>query len=211
MARQLLLIGANGALGRQILSAFKAASWSITSVDFTVNPDANYAIQLTQGLSSKQTYSLVDEKVSGLLNGGKVDAIISVAGGWAGIGGSVTVGGNLADENLFDNVDLMVGQSVSSSVVAARLASTHLRSGGLLVLTGSAACLHGTPSMIGYGMAKAAVHHLVRSCAGPGSGMPASSSIVGKLLHWAQGTQPVESGKLYKLVTEKSLTTWTPE
>jgi dihydropteridine reductase len=35
--------------------------------------------------------------------------------------------------------------------------------------------------MIAYGMAKAAVHHLVKSCAGPDSGIPAGGNVVGIL------------------------------
>lgn len=36
----------------------------------------------------------------------------------------------------------------------------------------------GTPGMIGYGMAKAAVHHLVSSLSCPDSGLPKDSSVV---------------------------------
>lgn len=96
--------------------------------------------------------------------------------------------------------------------------------------------------MIAYGMAKAAVHHLIRSSAGPDSGMPASSAIVGicpvtldtpmnrkympdadvstwtplpeisqRLVNWANESEPIQSGKLYKIVTENSQTSWQPE
>jgi hypothetical protein len=63
MSKSLLLIGSNGALGRQIVSQFKNASWVITSVDFTINQEANFGIQLTPGLSTKQTMNLIEEKV----------------------------------------------------------------------------------------------------------------------------------------------------
>jgi dihydropteridine reductase len=42
----------------------------------------------------------------------------------------------------------------------------------LLTLTGALAAQEGTPGMIGYGIAKAAVHQLVKSLAAPDSGLP---------------------------------------
>lgn len=50
-------------------------------------------------------------------------------------------------------------------------------SGGLLTLTGAFPAQKGTPFMIGYGMAKAAVHQLVASLAGPDSGIPADAKV----------------------------------
>lgn len=49
---------------------------------------------------------------------------------------------------------------------------------GLLVLTGSQAALGPTPYMIGYGCAKAAVHQIGASLAGPSSGLPAGTHVV---------------------------------
>ena len=69
-------------------------------------------------------------------------------------------------------------QSVHSSVISARLASKFLREGGLLVMTGAKAALSGTAGMIGYGMAKAAVHQLTKSLASQGSGMPKDSKVL---------------------------------
>lgn len=102
-----------------------------------------------------------------MLLGGKLDAIICVAGGWAG--------GN-AKKDLIKNSELMWRQSVWSSLISAEIAAHHLRDGGILSLTGAKAALDGTPGMIGYGMAKAAVHHLVKSLAGENSGMPKDST-----------------------------------
>lgn len=99
--------------------------------------------------------------------GNKLDAIICVAGGWAG--------GN-AKKDLIKNSELMWRQSIWSSLISAEIAAHHLRDGGLLSLTGAKAALEGTPGMIGYGMAKAAVHHLVKSLAGENSGMPKNST-----------------------------------
>ena len=51
-------------------------------------------------------------------------------------------------------------QSVWSSAISASLASAHLNTGGFLALTGAAAAAEPTPGMIGYGVAKAAVHQV---------------------------------------------------
>lgn len=44
-------------------------------------------------------------------------------------------------------------------------------------MTGAKAAVSGTPGMIGYGMAKAAVHQLTKSLAGKGSGLPENSKV----------------------------------
>jgi dihydropteridine reductase len=61
----------------------------------------------------------------------KLDAILCVAGGWAG--------GNASNKDFIKNADLMWKQSVWSSTISARLASQFLKQNGLLQLTGAAA------------------------------------------------------------------------
>ena len=101
------------------------------------------------------------------------DCVINVAGGW--------VGGTIADENLLASVDKMWSFNVQSAVLSSHLACKHLKEGGLLVLTGAAAGLSPTPGMIGYGITKAATHHLIKSLAANESGMPAGSTVAGIL------------------------------
>lgn len=97
--------------------------------------------------------------------------------------------------DLVKNSDLMWKQSVWSSVIASHLAALHLKEGGVLALTGAQPALEATPGtplddkvvamamltdaynlvpsgMIGYGMAKAAVHQLVKSLASTDAGLP---------------------------------------
>ena len=116
---------------------------------------------------------LVFERECKLLQGDKVDAVINVAGGWAG--------GNAADADWIKNADLMWKQSVWSSSISGSLAAKYLRDGGLLVLPGAKPATGGTPGMMGYGMAKAAVHQLVKSLAASGSGLPDTCCVVGIL------------------------------
>ena len=89
--------------------------------------------------------------------------IFCVAGGWAGGG---------ADSSLAGSAERMYKQNVETSIITATLASIYLKPDGLVVFTGAAAAVDPTPSMLGYGMAKAAVHHLVRSLGAKDSGLP---------------------------------------
>ncbi|XP_041698551.1 dihydropteridine reductase isoform X2 [Coregonus clupeaformis] len=106
----------------------------------------------------------VTADVAQLLGDQKVDAILCVAGGWAG--------GNCSSKDLYKNTDMMWKQSVWTSTISSHLAAVHLKQGGLLTLAGAKASLGGTSGMVGYGMAKAAVHQLCQSLAGEDSGMP---------------------------------------
>jgi len=115
----------------------------------------------------------VKKGVEAALSGEKVVAVVNVAGGWAG--------GCASDADWVKNADLMWKQSVWSSSISASLAAHHLAEGGLLVLPGAKPCTGGTPGMMGYGMAKAAVHQLVKSCGSEGSGLPSESCAVGIL------------------------------
>ena len=90
-------------------------------------------------------------------------------GGWAG--------GSTSSKDFIKNADLMWKQSVWSSTISAKLANKHLKAGGVLVLPGAEPALKGTPGMIGYGMAKAAVHQLTKSLAAPKSGLPENAQV----------------------------------
>eukprot|EP00668_Euglena_longa_P033107 GGOE01042624.1.p2 GENE.GGOE01042624.1~~GGOE01042624.1.p2 ORF type:complete len:151 (+),score=20.07 GGOE01042624.1:43-453(+) len=72
----------------------------------------------------------------------------------------------------------MFNQSVMSSVVAAQMARKLGNPGCFLLLPGSAVAQGGTPTMLAYGMAKAAVHHLAASLSHPEAGLPLDSRVV---------------------------------
>ncbi|KAG0303831.1 hypothetical protein BGZ98_006234 [Dissophora globulifera] len=227
MASTIVVYGGSGALGRAIVTTFIKNKWNVTSVDFFANQDATTNILLEKGDSLEEQGKRVVGGVSG-----HVDAIVCVAGGWAG--------GNAASNDFFASSELMWKQSVHSSLVAAHLASKSLKSGGLLTLTGAYPAQNGTPFMIGYGMAKAAVHQLVASLAGPDSGIPSDakvnailpvtldtpmnrsgmpgadfsswtpcSEVAETIFGWATNAIPVTSGKLVEIVTKDSKTSYT--
>ncbi|KAL2915716.1 hypothetical protein HK105_204662 [Polyrhizophydium stewartii] len=210
-----LVYGGSGALGRAIVSRFRSANWHVISLDFSENPEASANIVLSlpgRAPSLADSGETVTARVAEALGNHKLDAILTVAGGWAG--------GNLADSSLFANTDAMISQSIHSSVIAARLAALHLK------------------EYIAYGLAKAAVHQLVKSASGPNSGLPAGAKVTAitldtpmnrkfmpdadtstwtpmdfvanKFLSWADGTEPVESGSLLRLVTADHKTELVP-
>ncbi len=102
-----------------------------------------------------------------------IERIDFIAGGWAG--------GSANSPDFIKNADLMWKQSVWSSTISAALAAKHLKKDGLLVLPGAKPALGGTAGMMGYGMAKAAVHQLTKSLADPKSGLPEGASTLALL------------------------------
>ncbi|KAI8322812.1 NAD(P)-binding protein [Martensiomyces pterosporus] len=222
-----IVYGGRGALGAAIVRYFKQQSWKVISVDLLENPEADHSVTVSPGQDLSAQGHEVAQGISPLLDGAKVDAVLCVAGGWQG--------GNAASASFLKSADQSIQQSINTSLIATSLAANHLRQGGLLALTGAVPALGGTPGMIGYGMAKAAVHHLVSSLAAQDSGvdgrvvgilpvtldtpqnragMPGADfsswtplEEVAELLYkWSSGQAACDSGRLYKIVTENSLT-----
>lgn len=194
-AGRVIIYGGRGALGATVVSHFKTNNWWVASIDMNQNQDADVNILVEKDQTLEQQQTKVTSEVSTALQGNKLDAVICVAGGWAG--------GN-AQKDLIKNSDLMWRQSVWSSLISAEIAALHLREGGLLSLTGAKAALEGTPGMIGYGMAKAAVHHLVQSLSSKDSGMPNESTTLAIL------PITLDTPMNRKWMPKADFSTWTP-
>lgn len=121
--------------------------------------------------------------------------MIFFIGGWAG--------GN-ASKDLAKNAEMMWKQSVWSSTISATIGSRFLKKGGVLTLTGADAALNGTPGMIGYGLAKAAVHQLTKSLAADKSGLPDDSLVVSIL------PITLDTPMNRKWMPKADFSTWTP-
>lgn len=91
-----------------------------------------------------------------------------------------------------------------SSLIATSVAAQHLKEGGLITLTGANAALTPTPGMIGYGVAKAAVHQLTKSLAGNSSGLPENSCAVAIL------PITLDTPMNRKWMPKEDFTKWTP-
>ncbi|KAK7578103.1 hypothetical protein V9T40_010308 [Parthenolecanium corni] len=141
-----------------------------TNVDSKPNDiaDVNIIVNINDGLVDQEG-SVLNE-LKNHLKENVLDAVICVAGGWAG--------GNASSNDFAKNCELTWKQSVVTSVIASSVAAKFLKEGGLLTLTGASGALAATPGMIGYGMAKASVHHLTKTLAAPGSGLPTNCTAV---------------------------------
>lgn len=159
------------------------------------NDQADFSIVVNRDSNWVEQEKEVVTKIGSQLNGEKLDAVICVAGGWAG--------GNAA-KDLANSSDLMWKQSVWTSSISAAVGAQFLKTGGFLALTGANAALEGSPGMIGYGMAKAAVHHLTKSLAGKDSGLPVDSLVVAIL------PVTLDTPMNRKWMAKADFTTWTP-
>jgi len=224
MSGRVVVYGGRGALGSAVVNKFKESGWWVANVDKKTSEQADENI-LVEG----ETWVLQEEhvvnSVGAVLGGEKLDAVVCMAGGWAG--------GSPASKDFVKNSDLMWRASVWPASISASLAARHLKEGGMVVLPGAAPAVGGTPGMAGYGMAKAAVHQLTQSLACKGSGLPDNclaaailpitldtpmnrkwmakadqttwtslEFVSSLLLKWAVGEERPQSGSLVKLVTE---------
>jgi hypothetical protein len=117
MAKQVLIYGSSGALGRSLVKLFKSKNYITTAIDFTENLQVDKSFVIKSIPPSK-----VYDQISLQLGQLKFDTIINVAGGWKG--------GNLASDELIGDVELMFNQSVMSSVIASKLGQSHLKEVG---------------------------------------------------------------------------------
>lgn len=230
MSKKVLIYGGRGALGSTLVSHFKSCGWWVCSVDLVASDDADANIIVDPKADWTTQEELVVSELGKAVAADKLDAVLNVAGGWAG--------GNASSAEFVKSCDMMWKQSVWSSTIAAAVAAKHSKPGGCLVLPGAAPATAGTPGMIGYGMAKAAVHHLVKSLSEPDkSGLPEATfaaallpitldtpmnrkwmpnadqttwtklEFIADLLHrWSEGKDRPVSGSLVKLVTENGVT-----
>lgn len=166
---KIVVYGGRGSLGAVCVNHFKSTNWWVANIDLNSNDEADLNITVSKDITWIQQEEHVVKELATALDGQKVNAVICVAGGWAG--------GNAA-MNLSKQADLVWRQTVWSSAIAATVASKYLNSGGLLALTGANVALEGTPTMVGYGMAKAAVHQLTKSLGAKYSGLPENSLAV---------------------------------
>lgn len=170
--KKVLVYGGSGALGNALVNHFKQKQCWVVSVDLRANESANENILLNVSDSLVDQEKKLESDLKTMLAEGKLDAIMNVAGGWAG--------GNAASAQFLTNSQLMWSQSVCSSLLTASLAAKYLKEGGCLTLAGAAPAIDSAPTagMMGYGLAKAAVHQLTKSLAdAANSGLPKDSFV----------------------------------
>ncbi|KAJ8717401.1 hypothetical protein PYW08_005800 [Mythimna loreyi] len=193
--KKIAVYGGRGALGSACVNHFKSANWWVVNVDMKRNDTADHNIILPRDVSWVEQEDIAVTQMDGTLMGENLDAVVCVAGGWTA--------GNAAN-SLSKKADLMWRQSVWSSCIAATIACKFMAPKGVLALTGAQIAVNGTPSMIGYGMAKAAVHHLTKSLGVEGSGMPRYSLAVAIL------PNVLDTEENRKRMSKSDFSSWTP-
>ncbi|MFH4981849.1 hypothetical protein AB6A40_008558 [Gnathostoma spinigerum] len=166
---RVIIYGGKGALGSALVDYFKKNGFWTLSIDHHDNKEADASIIIPHSEQWVEEETRVLEMVSEQVKV-PVDAVLCSAGGW--------VGGNAGNKSMIKGADAMWKSSVWSSSIASKVAVSHLKEGGVLMLCGAAPAVDGTPGMIGYGMAKAAVHQLTRSLGCENSGMPRGSTTI---------------------------------
>jgi len=194
-AGRVVVYGGCGALGSTVVNLFKQNSYRVLNVDMKANEAADENILVT-GDSWTLQEEAVCAAVATALNGEKLDAVLCFAGGWAG--------GSPASKDFIKNAELMWKSSVWPASITARLACAHLKEGGAVVLPGAQPATKGTPTMAGYGMAKAAVHQLVKSLAEDKSGLPSGCLAVAIL------PNTLDTPMNRKWMPKADTSTWTP-
>jgi len=182
-----LVCGGNGALGQAMISTFKQAGYRTISIDFNANPSSDINLLLQRDKNWKENLASMHDQLHALLsstptgshlttdvrNTSNLEVVIHCAGSW--------IGGDVQDVNLPRAVDTMLEINLKSAVMASILAARCLtqQGQGMLVLTGAAAAAHDapTPTMLAYGMSKAATHQLAKSLADKDSGLKNSTVI----------------------------------
>ena len=221
-----MVVGSCGQLGRVISDRFEASSWDVLKFDASASEGH---VQLPPEMHWVEQAEYASQH-AGERNPDGVDAVIVTAGGWAG--------GGIGSSEGLRSLDQMWSACGQSAAIAGHLACHHLKPGGLVVFTGASAAVSGsgTVGMVGYGMAKAATHHLVQNMAASDE-LPAGSTVCAILpatidtpmnrqfmpdadhstwapmgeisdtiFQWSEGTQRPSNGALITLVTTDGVT-----
>merc|ERR1712113_1039892 len=175
----------------------KKAGYWVLNIDLMANEAAD--VNVLASIDAKTLTEQAELVVNGVnkeLGETKVDAVISMAGGWCG--------GNAASKDFIKNVELASKQSLWTSAIAANLAATYVKPNGLLILPGAAAAMEGTSGMIGYGCSKASVHQMTKSLAQNNSGLAENVSV------FALCPITIDTPMNRKWMSGADFGTWTP-
>lgn len=195
VAGRVVVYGGRGALGSTVVNLFKKSSFWVINIDMKENEAADKNILVSGDTWTQQEENVCGE-VASALGEEKLDAVLCFAGGWAG--------GAPSSKEFIKNAEQMWKSSVWPASITARLACLHLREGGTVVLPGAQPAIGGTPGMAGYGMAKAAVHQLVKSLAEEKSGIPKDCLAVAIL------PNTLDTPMNRKWMPKADTSTWTP-
>lgn len=85
--KKILVVGGNGALGKAVVKQFRP-EYTTVSLDLAANPDSTHSLILDPNWLADSTHHLSSLKSQLSTLSPKYDAVVCVAGAWAG--GNVT-------------------------------------------------------------------------------------------------------------------------
>jgi dihydropteridine reductase len=136
------------------------------------------------------------KNITDMLTSDTYDAVVVTAGGWAG--------GHIGEIEGLYGVDEMWTRCAQSAAMGGYMGSKLLNVNGLLVFTGaSVVASGGTSFMAGYGMAKAATHHLVQSIAS-GEDLASGSTVLAVL------PETIDTPTNRTNMPDADVSSWTP-
>jgi len=182
------VIGSSGALGSAVCEYLHSSKISSVLVGADMKPPSDSDSVLDHFVSldddgeggSGSLQRLTRTLMSGLEKADddddnlSFDAVICTAGGWMP---SV----DYTSEDYLMSVEKMIQQNLYPVIAASQVAATRLNRKGLFVAIGASAALAPTPDMIGYGLAKNAVHHVIQTLGKRGQ-LPIDSPTVTAIL-----------------------------
>ncbi|CAB9512847.1 expressed unknown protein [Seminavis robusta] len=169
-----LVIGSSGALGSAVSHYLsQQVGMHVLGADVIETPEMPLDGFISLATQSPSAASVTMELASGihdmLEETEELDTIVVAAGGWAGDTRPMTGQQSLAEEIQMDatlygsNIDTMIQMNLIPVIAAGYAAQRFMGPNGLFVTIGATAALSSTPGMMGYGLTKAAAHHIVQT------------------------------------------------
>ena len=183
--RTVLVLGSSGALGSSLTHHFtRNLGMNVVGADVMELPSdlqgSGFELAGFIGLDpnadlTKLTVDLVDGAdhcLNEIEQGCKFDAIVCANGGWMGDPPAV-VPDPLEDDwrqhlregatDYANTITHIIDVNLNPVLAAQYIAQHYMNPGSLMVVMGATAALSPTPGMLGYGIAKAATHHMIQT------------------------------------------------
>lgn len=172
-----LVLGSSGALGSST-ARYLSKDLNVNVIgadvtelpnDFTGDWELDGFVNLPMNASLTNLTTRLVRGVHFLLHGqAKLDAIIVASGGWEGDPEENVprLEEKLVEQGAVEyvqSIERMRLKNLDPVIAASYIARHYMKPEALFVVTGAAAALNPTPTMMGYGVAKTAAHHIVKT------------------------------------------------
>lgn len=147
MSKKILCFGGRGNLGTNFINSL--TGYHLTSVDLIPAVQSSVHNIIVEGKDPHQDTLSIKKSIGNTL----FDAILVASGGWKG--------GNIKADSFIEDYQHMNRVNFLPSLIAAHIATRNLAQNGMILFTGANAAFEAPqPEMLGYALAKTAVHSL---------------------------------------------------